>query len=302
MGSYSWRDSVLNYDCVGISTSRGQLNLHRLYTNGDGTPVFMVHGVGGSADSFIQRQKNNAGIAPLLAANGFDVYVADLSYSSDTNVRCSGSLNQIIIEEIPEHLAAIETLRPGCPQFWLAHGFGAVLLASCYGRRSPDAVAVLGMVQIGAGRHCELSSLYKSIKYMAFQALAAFGSLFSQPRRWLPGSGIDKRLRQEIIHWQQDPEWRDPQDNFNYRAAMQLRGMPPGFYLSARGDGIRGCVEDTRLWVQELGKHDVRIVQTAKTYGNLHNYGYNTILERPEACDDHFLQVLAWLTEIRSKM
>ena len=298
MGTYSWRNSLLNYECHSVHTSSGKLDLHRFCSNAEGVPVFMVHGTGGGADSFIQREQPNAGLAPFLASHGFDVYVAELSFSLAVEFRCQVGLHQLILEEIPAHLAAVAKLRPSCPQFWLGHGLGSVLLASCYGRLDIMPAPVLGMVQITAARRCELSSLLKSVKAMWWQGITSLGGLLSKEKSWMPGAGIDSRLRREVSLWQQDAEWKDPADGYNYRAALQLKGMPPALYLGCRGGSVRGGMEDTRLWVEELGRHDVRIVQVAKPCGNLRNYNYNSILSRPEACEDHFLQVLVWLEEL----
>lgn len=297
MGSYSWRDSVLNYDCHSVHTASAKLKLHRLYANCEGTPVFMVHGIGGSADDFIQRQQPDAGLAPLLAAHGFDVYVADLSISRGLESASATALHQLILEEIPAHLGAIAKLRPACPQFWLGHGFGAALLASCYARLDLLPSNLLGMVQINAGRRCELSSLLKSIKYTLRQGVESLAGLLPGSANPLFGAGLDSQLRREVLAWQQQADWKDPKDGFNYRAALQLKGMPSALYLSVASNGVRASVQDTRLWVQELGRHDARIIQVSKRSGNLRNYGYNSLLSRPEACEDHFLQILTWLQE-----
>ena len=66
----------LTFDSLYLPTIDGEtLHLKRIHSNGQGIPVFMVHG---SIENWkIFYTDKGKGFAPFLAQHGFDVFVAD---------------------------------------------------------------------------------------------------------------------------------------------------------------------------------------------------------------------------------
>lgn len=303
MKMISWRGIRLHIQSHNVQVGSQQLELRRCYRNSGGPPVLMVAGFLNTIDVFLPR-KGEGGLAPFLASLGYDVYLAELRGRGSSWPAISGSadwgLHEAICEDIPAHLQMIQKLRPGEAQYWLGEGLGSLLLAASFARLSELPVPVLGMIHIAAFRRFSLESKRQSGPYRSWSLLASLASLFcghvtlplSDPRR-----RETRRTLAAWKHWHNSEEWLDPRDGFDYGQALRSLQLPPSLYVANRESALWGSAADCRQWVKELGPHDGRLVTVSKQGGNQRNYSHMGLLRHPGACDDHFVQLQAWLEE-----
>lgn len=307
MSTFPWGESRLKLEEHTVAVAGGhQLQLRRCYKRTDGPPVFLVAGFGQDSSLFLPNS-TQAGLAPFLATAGYDVFVAELrgkgrSWPLVTR-HADWGLHALITEDIPAHLNTLAKLRPGAPQMWGGQGLGSLLLLAAYARMDILPAPVFSMVHFAAGRCCQLTSLDKTLRYMTWQwgcdtAAALFGCVNAA------GVGHQvhadsRRVYQQWRGWQQSIDWLDPEDGFDYRQVLQRKPLPPSLYFSLRDRGLWGSVEDTRLLIEELGPHDVRLVGVGKAYGNRRNYNAETLLTHKDAVSDHFEAIEAWLYEMQ---
>jgi hypothetical protein len=304
MSTFSWRNARLSREVIPVPVGNARLSLHRFYRNPEGTPVFMVASLGEDHTVFAPNEADS-GLAHFLADIGYDVYVAEVrnhlvqpSLSQSKN-KPDWGLHNLIMEDIPTQLSAVMKIRPREPQFWVGHGVGSLLLTACYSRLDLMPAPVLGFVQFAASRRCELSSMAKTLAYMGWQSCMQISAKANTRIGWIPVSGESEQVVSELCQWHQDIHWIDPIDGFNYRLAIADKGLPSSLYFSLDdtlwGEKLWGSINDTRLWVQELGSHDAQMFSLSRANGNLRNYSYTSILTHPDACDDHFIQLQQWL-------
>ncbi len=309
MSNFSWRSALLNQTSYTVKSGEHQLNLRRCYRHKDGMPVFMVAGAQECGDIF-WPDTDEAGLAPFLADCGFDVFVADLrgkgiSWPSVSR-HSEWGLSALITEDIPAHLAKIAKLRPAVPQFWIGHAMGSLLLSGCYARLDILPAPVAGMIHFAAARRCELSTLLKSISYARWQSqLRLAALLFGGSSLKLPLSDSVPVMR-ELMQWHSSAEWVAQDDSFAYRERLREKGMPPSIYYALAGNSLWGSVDDTRLWMRELGDHDAQLLSLGQANGNVRNYDQHSLLTHRDACDDHFVHLYGWMqtliksTQLRS--
>ncbi len=303
MRTYYWRQGQLKLDDYRVNVGgTQQLQLQRCYRDPTGMPVLLLPGFLNDASVFFPKVAG-AGLAPFLAAGGFDVYTAELRGKGGSwpalNRKSVAGLHEAITEDLPAHIDKLARLRPQMPQLWIGEGLGSVLLAATYARCENLPVPVLGMAHFGAGRYCELNSWSKSLRYTAWQWRWRLRSLFGGAvrRGWREPTRESRTSARNWRVWQRKTDWCDPVDGFDYRRAIRLKGMPPSLYFAIRNQILWGTLESARLWIEELGEHDARLLGLGKAAGNQSNYSQRSMITSARACDDHFPQLLAWLQE-----
>lgn len=298
-----WNGIRLRIQSYNVLVGDAQLQLKRCFRNSEGVPILMVSGFLETSEVFMPKNAES-GLAPFLASQGYDVYLLELRGKGDSwpsiGRRSNWGLHEVICEDIPAHLGMIEKLRPGVPQFWLGHGLGSLILTAAYARSEPLPARLLGIVHISAGRLRQLDTWQKTLRYRAW--LVAFSlQRFTRGFVSIPFKDpIRRETRQAFstyLKWLNAPEWEDPEDGFNYGHALQNKTLPPSLYFANHQRHLWGNVQDCRRWLEELGKHDARLVTVSKNGGNDRNYSHTSVLRNPCACTDHFLQLQAWLQE-----
>ncbi len=314
MSTFPWGDSRLTLEEHTVQVAGGhQLQLRRCYkasykeNDRRGVPVFLVAGFGQDSSIFLP-ESTQAGLAPYLASCGYDVFVAELrgkgrSWPHVTR-HADWGLHELITEDIPAHLNTLAKLRPGEPQIWVGHGLGSLLLLGCYARLDITPAPLLGMVHFAAGRCCQLTSLDKTLRYMTWQwGCETSAALFGCVNATGLGHQVhadSRKVYQQWRHWQQSINWLDPDDQFDYRVALQRKALPASLYFSLRDSGLWGSAEDTRLLLKELGTHDARLVGLGKAQGNHRNYTAQSLLTHHDAVRDHFETLKDWLDELQN--
>ena len=102
------------------------------------------------------------------------------------------------------------------------------------------------------------------------------------------------RYLQETIPWVKCGPWQDPHDGFAYGEAAARVNWPPLWMISAKADKVLGHPTDVRRFTAEMGSA-ARHTRLGKDNGNRLDYDHINMLTAPQAQEDHFPQILAWL-------
>lgn len=309
MQNITWKGTRLRVQTYNVMVGSSQMELRRCYRDANATPILMLPGFLEDAGVFFPPPtggiNSEAGLAPFLASQGYDVFIAELRGKGNgwpaINRNSRWGLHEAISEDIPAHLAMIDRLRPGAPQIWLGHGLSSLLLTAVYARNPILTVPVLGMVHIAAARRVSLDCRAKRMAYRLWATSAATSQIFSGyvSRAFTKNAARETSasLKQWKL-WQHSAKWLDPVDDFDYSAALQQHHLPASFYIANHPQSLWGNAQDCRRWIDELGSHDARLMMISKSGGNLRNYSDRDLLQHPGSCEDHFQQMSDWLNEI----
>lgn len=283
-----------------------QLHLMRIYENDQGPPVFLLHGAIENGQIFYS--KNNKGLAPFLAEQGYDVYVADLRGRGLSqpliNRHSNFSQTEAITEDIPAFISYIRKLRGDVPQYWMAHSWGGVLLSAYFARFPEHRSLVKGMVYFASKRCVRVKNKYRYFmidfiwKFFATLLAAIYGYL--PAKKWRFGSDNEtKKSHQQGVAWVRPSPWIDPQDAFDYGSEIKKLNLPAILYLTGLNDHCLGHARDVQDFIKESGSIEkAKFVLLAKKNGNLKDYDHINILTDPNANLDQFKLVLDWLHSI----
>lgn len=289
----SWTTSTIEV------TPDSELQL-RHYPGAKGGPaVLMIHGLGERSDVF--APSSGGGLAPCLAAAGYDVYVPDLrDRVSPDSVKPDITQQQLICEDLPALFKILAQNHPGQCFFLVGHGWGGVLLAAALIRQPVWIGQIAGVVQFAVRRRCAqynwqqrllIGGLWNRVapalgRYKGYIPLCGLG---------LGATDISLALHAQSRIWQYSGIWRDPQDGFDYAAALSGISWPSSLYVSGNKDRVWAHFADVKTFARELGHHDAQLVLLEKGPGSARNYGHQDLLTHPHAASDHFPLVLSWL-------
>lgn len=292
----------LQYESIYIPfDGQDRLHLKRIYKNEGGIPVFMLHGAIENGKIFYSN--SGKGIAPYLAQQGYDVFIADLRGRGQSTPKLNRQSNygqtESILYEIPAFINKIKELKGAVKLHWVAHSWGGVLLLS-HMARTKNVSDVYSMVFFGTKRRIGIRSLKKF--YMIDIMWDLLPRILKPVVGYLPAvelkMGSDNETRKshrQSNEWVKRKNWLDTDDGFNY--AEQLHGMnlPPVLYLTGQNDDVLAHPSDVQLLMQEVGKHQTHVFRiVGKTNNHLHNYDHINLLTHPDAVKDHFPKVLEW--------
>ncbi len=265
-------------------------------------PVLMVHGM--MSNGRIFYSESGKGLAPWLARQGFDVFVADLRGKGQSTPRISRHARhgqtEMIRDDVPALHAAIRGLTGGQPVHWVSHSWGGVVLNSALLRQPALIPQVASLVHFAAKRSVQVRNLNKAIEIDLMWNVVLRGvtrSVGYLPARQLnfgADNETDKTHRQ-IKRWAKVRPWVDSDDGFDYGAAARQTTLPPALYLSARNDPCRGHPLDVKRFRDESGPHRSCVHLLARRTGHWHDYDHVTLLTHPDAERDHFPLVRRWL-------
>ncbi|OUS23681.1 hypothetical protein A9Q99_26960 [Gammaproteobacteria bacterium 45_16_T64] len=283
-----------------------QLHIRRLCGGSNAPPVLMLHGLLEDGTVFYSRSKR--GLAYSMASAGFDVYIPDLRGKGRSWPHLSEILQyrvyDAVTSDIPTLLEAISTHCGSAPKFWVAHGWGGVLLTSFLARYPQYRSGTLGLVYFGTRRVASTQNLQRRVFVDALWGWLA--GAVSKLRGFIPGGLLKmgpsdefSSMRSENIAWMQGASWVDPSDKFDYGAALS-EGLeyPPSLYIASKSDLTYGNPRDVSEFMREVGSHNGRLIILDKEGGSQHNYRHSTMLTHPDAATDHFPLVLSWMEEM----
>lgn len=277
------------------------LNLQRFTAAASGPPVLMLHGAIENGRIFYSG--SGKGLAPFLARNGFDVYVADLRGRGKSIPPIDSSSffgqTEAITEDIPAFVKAIRKIRGPIPQQWIAHSWGGVLFSSFLARFPEYAEKVSSLVYFGSKRTVRVWNIHRLLKVeLAWNLLCPLACRIAgylPARRLRIGSDSETvKSYHQSADWVRKDAWIDA-DGFDYGAAIKKLVLPPIWYLAAVNDHALGHPSDVWNFMDSAGVQKSRYTVLSREKGNLHDYDHINMLTHPDAVEDHFPQVLEWL-------
>ncbi len=280
------------------------LNLQRFTGAAPGPPVLMLHGAIENGRIFYSG--SGRGLAPYLARNGFDVYVADLRGRGRSTPPIDRSSrfgqSEAITEDIPACAEAIRRIRGPVPQQWIAHSWGGVLFSSVLARFPEYIKQVSSLVYFGSKRTIRVWNLHRILKVdLVWKWVCPLACLIAGylPARqlWIGSDSETAKSYRQSAAWVKNDAWVDSDDGFDYGAAVKKRSLPPIWYIAAENDHALGHPRDVRDFMESAGRQQCRYTVLSRTNGNRHDYDHITMLTHPDAVRDHFPGVLAWLRE-----
>ncbi|WP_125718398.1 alpha/beta fold hydrolase [Pseudoalteromonas rubra] len=279
-----------------------QLHLRHIYHEQQSDPaVLFIHGAVENGKIFYTQ--SNKGLAPFLASQGYQCFVADLRGRGDSKPAISKGdthgQTESIVEDIPAILQYITAKTGKRPQFWVAHSWGGVLLNSVFARFPQEIEHVSACVYFGTkrslyNRHPEKLLKANLIWYtLAFWQVKKHGYLPARRLKW----GSDNETRKshaQSVQWAKRLPWVDSDDGFDYAAALKDRALPPTLHIAGVKDKALAQPIDIKKFMAESGTGIQEIVVYGRRYGHQHDYDHINMLTHSAARQDQFSDLLAW--------
>ena len=147
-------------------TNTDSLFMRRFCENPEGNPVLMVHGA--IEDSHIFYSESGRGLAPFLAKQGLDVYVADFRGHGGSRPAISRESRygqyEMICQDFPSMMQAIHRERGNIPVSVIAHSWGGVIVSSSLARFPDIRDSVSSLVYFGSKRVVRARNIQKFLK------------------------------------------------------------------------------------------------------------------------------------------
>ncbi|MGL4714442.1 MAG: alpha/beta fold hydrolase [Aeromonas sp.] len=268
-----------------------------------GEPILMVHGA--IENGRIFYTESGKGLACFLARHGYQVYVADLRgrglSTPPIAEQAEHGQHELITEDLPALHHWLAERHGGFKVHWVAHSWGGVIMASTLVRFPALADQVASLLFFGTKRGVSVQHPARWLKVdLIWSLLAPWLARrrgFLAARDWKLGAD-DESLRylQETIPWVRCGPWQDPFDGFAYDQATTGVNWPPLWMISAKADTVLGHPTDVRRFSDEMGSV-ARHTRLGRDNGNRLDYDHINMLTAPQAPEDHFPQILAWLQD-----
>ncbi|GAA5038392.1 alpha/beta hydrolase [Marivirga lumbricoides] len=277
------------------------LHLRRFFTPDAKASIFLLHG--SIEDGRIFYSKSGKGLAPFLAQNGYDVFVADLrgKGKSTPNISPESDFGQkeAIMEDMPAFMDYINQKTGKKPEYMMAHSWGGVIILSYLARFKHENLKAQAF--FGSKRDVKVQNIYRWFNIDLLWN--KMGTYLVHKHGYLPATkyniGSDNEAKHfylQVNNWVYSDEWIDSFDGFNYAEALQKQKIAPTLHLTGAKDTHSGHPKDVKRLMVEIGNQEDHHFQViGKKYGHKHNYNHINLLTHPDAPIDHFQEVLQWL-------
>lgn len=305
MNSVIVNDVELTYTSHFVPCCNDELHIRRINNGTMGPVVFMLHGA--IENGRIFYSENGRGLAPWLAARGYDVFVADLRGRGESRPhvgrRADYGQYDSITREIPRLLDEVAAMRPGVKIHLVAHSWGGVLLNSVLGRYPQRLDSIGSSVYFGSKRRVRAMNACRIFKielvwvFLSKIIIALKGYLPAKAMRIGADDEPANFLRESIV-WVRQNRWISPVDGFDYTARFQELTMPPTLYLAASLDQCLGHPDDVHFLMEE--SHNGRnghYHMLGKKWGQRYDYDHISMITHPSAPEDVYPMVEQWLNE-----
>lgn len=275
-----------------------EIAIHRFRTGPSGyPPILLIHGSIENGKIFYSG--SGKGLAPYLAQQGFDVFVADLRGKGASrplvNRGSKATQTDTIEGEIPFLIHTIKNITGASALHFGAHSWGGVLMMSAYALFYQN-WDIKSMVFFGTKRRIGIRNFHK------FRVIDLGWSLLGSLFTWIYGYLPAKKLKMgsddepakfyfQVNRWVYSKNWIDPETRFNYREKLQSIQLPPLHFYTGINDKLLGHPKDVQRLREETGQKHAIVKVLSKSNGNLHNYNHINILTHPDAVNDHFVEV-----------
>ena len=297
-------DPELQQESLFLEQQDYKLHLRHIHKNPNGKPVLMVHGM--IENGRIFYSENGKGFGCYLAQQGFDVYVLDLRGRGKStpliNVEADHGQYESITEDIPKVIDHIHSLTKQTMHL-VSHSWGGVLVGSVLVRHPQLSNKVCSNICFASKRSIIHKSFEKRLKldffwnWLAPKLAKRKGYLDAKALKF----GADNETIGSLAHciaWVNIGDWHDPFDGFDYQTAAKEFNWPPTWHLTGINDTILGNQIDVRHFIKECHDENAEFTLLSKKNGNLVDYDHNDILTHPQACNDHFPNIVKWMHNI----
>lgn len=283
-----------------VNSSHNTLHVKRFFIDSDGPPVLMLHG--SMENGRIFYSKSMKGLAPYLAQQGFDVFVADMSGRGKSKPRLSrhSTDNQTtaILEEIPAFKAFVDGLKENRPQHWIAHSWGGILMLAYVARFGGEGVASMSF--FGTKRRISVVHPERIFKVdivwnVVGRTLACFYGYFPSKNLKIGSDNEPRLYHRQVVDWVYRKNWVDMVDGFGYQKAFKEVDVPPTLYIAGKNDTFLGHPIDVQKLIKEVSGKQDKFVLLSKATGHLHDYDHVNMLTHPDAVNDQFPLVVEWM-------
>jgi predicted alpha/beta hydrolase len=291
---------------VSLSNGR-QMHLRHIWTQAEGPVVWMVHGAIENGRIFYTH--SGKGLACFLARAGYHVYVSDLGGRGQSTPAIGKdstySQTECILSELPAINTWLKVRHAGAACFWIAHSWGGVLLFAHLARMGYVPAELVGVICFATKRQVLVQNWDRWLrieavwKRFAYLLTTAYGYL--PAKQWKLGSDNEsKSSHAQSVAWVKPSPWIDPEDGFDYVAALKTIDLPPALFLTGVADKCLGHAQDVQTFMAELNHPQSEFQLIGKSTGHLHDYNHIDLLTHPQAPQDHFQAVLHWMEKKQS--
>lgn len=289
MENYQFKKSTIE-----LSFKGEQIAIHRFARQqARATPILLIHG--SIENGRIFYSSSGKGLAPYLASEGFDVFVADLrgrgGSKPPVSAKSKASQTDTISEELPAIINKVQELSGSSAIHLGAHSWGGVMLLASYALFHEE-MNVRSMVFLGSKRHISIFNLNRFFNIDLGWSI--LGPILTAIHGYFPakiyGAGADNEPRvfnRQVRTWVYQKEWIDPETGFDYAEDIRNIQLPPIFFFAGVKDPYLGHPQDVQRLAEECGVPD-SVTMLGKRHGNLHDYGHIDMLTHPDAVKDHF--------------
>ncbi|PSR00783.1 MAG: alpha/beta hydrolase [Bacteroidetes bacterium SW_11_45_7] len=286
-------------------SDQARLHLKRIAGDLQGPPVFMIHG--SIENGRIFYSKKGKGFGPYLARQGFDVFIADLRGKGQStppiDQHATFSQTDAIREDIPAFLSKINGIKGEQPIHFVAHSWGGVLFLAHLARR-PATVDIGSMVMFGTKRRISVFNRQRFVQIdvlwsVVWRTLVSIYGYLPADRFAFGADNESRKVFHQTTKWIYNKQWIDPEDSFDYGAALRKITLPPALYLTGVNDYCLGHKKDVQLLMGETGQPHHAFWLLGKANGNRADYNHVDILTHPQAPNDHFPDVEKWMRRQR---
>src|SRR5690606_12322201 len=206
-----------------------------------------------------------------------------------------------IVEEIPAFYSYIAHLKSDMPQHWIAHSWGGVLMLAYIARFGGEGISSLSL--FGTKRRISVNHFERFIKVDVIWNFMGWilGKIYGYfPAKDLKiGSDNEPYIYyRQTVKWVYDKDWIDPEDGFDYKAALNKSvKVPPTLYLAAKEDHYLGHPTDVKNLMNDVGSPSDKYILLSKENGNLIDYDHINMLTHAKARLDHFPILKDWMEE-----
>ena len=212
-----------------VTTDGVHIALHRLKETSGRPAVLCVHG------AFCSHTVWRRGLADLLDARGYDVWLADLRHHgvSDREPKPrTWRFEDCILRDAPALVARVASETIGAPIAWVGHSFGAVIGLCWLARQQPTPPEIATVVGLGAPGPGALG-VRRWVPALGMMMLARLLGRFPARTLRLGPENEAARVFGDWMSWNVKGRWLG-RDGFDYFAALPRLRTP---YLAVAGQG-----------------------------------------------------------------
>ncbi len=288
---------LVNKSILSLSFKKEEIAIHRFKNKKSNfPPILLIHGSIENGKVFYS--KSGKGLAPYLAQQGFDVYVADLRGRGASKPAVSRhsrtSQTDTITEELPAIINKVKEVSGYDSLHFGAHSWGGVLLLCTYALYHTQ-LDINSMIFLATKRRISIKSLNRFLTIDV--GWTVLGRILNSIFGYFPAKkikvGSDNEASRFYLQnnaWVYTKTWIDPETGFDYRDKLSTIELPPVYFYTGVGDKVLGHPSDVKKLAEESGIQEA-VTILSKENGNLHDYDHVNILTHPDAVKDHFPKI-----------